>query len=343
MTGAANVRRTVVVTGASGFVGGAVCRAAAAAGYQVLAFGRRKAVDPTQIGGAPYLAWDLAEPSTRPPLPAELTHFTRPYAVVHCAGLATDWARPEEFHRGNVLTTKSILAAFPHTPRFVHISTASVYDPRKPTVMAREDQADGVRHLDAYGRSKAMAELCVQKARPDAVILRPHAVYGPGDTTLLPRILQAVRRTPRGPRLFAIGDGRQRLSLANVDNLTAACLLAIDSHASGIFNITDSEPVVLGQVLREVLTTRGIPAKPIYLPPALALPLATAAELLAKTTPTDRPPQLTRYAVRHLAHERTLDLAAAREHLNCQPTPTDLTSALAAAPLADCTSARHAL
>ncbi|MEV7189022.1 NAD(P)-dependent oxidoreductase [Kitasatospora sp. NPDC093102] len=314
-----------VVTGASGFVGSTLCRAARAAGHQVLALGRRRTVPADLIGDAPYLPWDLADPAARPALPAP---FTRPDAVIHCAGLATDWARPEAFHRGNVLTTRGVLAAFPETTRFVHLSTASVYDPRRPTVMAREDEADAVHHTDAYGRSKALAEAWVRRVRPDAVILRPHAVYGPGDTTLLPRVLQAVRRTPFGPKLFAIGDGRQRLSLTSVANLVDACLLAAEGRSSGTFNITDREPAVLDDVLRQVLTAHGLPAEPVYLPLALAFPLARTAELLARTARSARRPRLTVYAVRHLAHERTLDLTAARAHLGYQPAPTDLGPAL---------------
>jgi nucleoside-diphosphate-sugar epimerase len=196
--------------------------------------------------------------------------------------------------------------------------------------MAREDEADGVQHPDAYGRSKAMAEACILDARPGAAILRPHAIYGPGDTTLLPRLLQAVRHTPRGLRLFAVGDGHQRLSLTGIDNLTTACLLAVDNQAAGIFNITDSEPVVLDDVLREVLAARGIPATPAYLPRTIALSLAIAAEFAARRFPSNRPPRLTTYAVRHLAYERTLDLTAARTQLGYRPAPTDLAPALRA-------------
>ncbi|MFD8705375.1 NAD-dependent epimerase/dehydratase family protein [Kitasatospora sp. NPDC059648] len=314
-----------VVTGASGFVGSAVCRAARAAGHRVLALGRRTAVPADLTGGAPYLSWDLADPAAHPSIPAP---FTRPDVVIHCAGLATDWARPDAFHRGNVLATRGALAAFPEAARFVHLSTASVYDPRQPTVMAREDEADTVRHTDAYGRSKALAEQWVRRTRPDAVILRPHAVYGPGDTTLLPRVLRAVRRTPYGPRLFAIGDGRQRLSLTSVANLVDACLLAAQGEARGTFNITDRDPLVLDDVLRQVLAAHGLPTTPVYLPLALALPLARAAELLTRTTRSTRDPRLTVYAARHLAHERTLDLTAAHTHLDYRPAPTDLAPAL---------------
>ncbi|MFC7646646.1 NAD-dependent epimerase/dehydratase family protein [Streptosporangium lutulentum] len=70
------------VTGASGFVGGAVCRAAVNEGWQVSAFGRRPSVEPAGVGGAPYTPWDLL--GARPELP-ELD------VVIHCAGSVTDW------------------------------------------------------------------------------------------------------------------------------------------------------------------------------------------------------------------------------------------------------------
>jgi nucleoside-diphosphate-sugar epimerase len=291
----------------------------------VLAVGRRAAPDRPVTGGAKYVAWDLAGPSGPPVLPRG---FREPDAVVHCAGLAADWARPRAYHRGNVATTTTLLAAFPGVARFVHISSASVYDPRVPTVQAREHEADGVRLPDAYGRSKAEAELCVRRARPDAVILRPHAVYGPGDTTLMPRILRAVRNTPMGPRLFAVGDGRQRLSLTGIGNLADACLLALAARASGTFNIADQGTVTMDEALRRVLGAHGIPALPVYLPLGVALPMAAAAQAAARLRPAGRSPRLTIYAVRHLAHERTLDLTAAREQLGYRPGGTDLGSGL---------------
>ena len=65
-----------------------------------------------------------------------------------------------------------------------------------------------------------LAEREVGRHRRGAVILRPHAVYGPGDTTLLPRLLHARRLG----RLIAVGDGRNRISLTHVDNLVQAVI-----------------------------------------------------------------------------------------------------------------------
>ncbi|MFI6457639.1 NAD-dependent epimerase/dehydratase family protein [Streptosporangium amethystogenes] len=295
----------VAVTGASGFVGGAVCRAAVAEGWTVFAFGRRPEVDGGHVGHAPYTSWDLLGER---PKPREVD------AVIHCAGSVTDWGPARGIWAANVDGTRNAAAAFPGA-RFVHVSTASVYDPFLPTVMATEDAAPVRRYAGAYGASKAAAERCLERA----VILRPHAVYGRGDTTLLPRVLGAVR----GGRLLAVGDGRQRISLTSVDNLVLACLLAAEGPVDhGVFNVTDAEPVVLDDALRAILAERGIDAEPYYLPLKLVDPVAAVAEAAFRLLRRPRPPRLTRYAAGHLAVERTLDITAARARLGYRPSAT---------------------
>jgi nucleoside-diphosphate-sugar epimerase len=302
----------IAVTGASGFVGGAVCRAAAEAGWTVYAYGRRPAA---HVAGT-YSRWDITTGPLRDP-PAVA-------AVVHCAGSVTDWAPRAEQWAANVDGTRNVLRSFPGA-RIVHVSTGSVYDPRHPTVMATEDQAPIRRYPNTYGASKAATERVVTASRQNAVILRPHAVYGPGDTTLLPRVLSAVR----GSRLIAVGDGTQRVSLTSVGNLAAACLLAAAADVRGVFNITDTEPALLADVLREVLAARAIPARVRFVPLAVAWPVACVAEAIATLPRRRTPPRLTRYAVSHLAHERTLDITAARTVLGYRPDPTSLAGASA--------------
>lgn len=300
----------VGVTGASGFVGGAVCRAAVREGWTVSAFGRRPVVEPGHVGGAPYTRWDLLGDRPEPP---EVD------VVIHCAGSVTDWGPPEEIWAANVDGTRNAAAAFPRA-RFVHVSTASVYDPFRPTVMATEDTAPADRYVNAYGASKAAAERVLKRA----VVLRPHAVYGRGDTTLLPRVLGAVRKG----RLLAVGDGRQRISLTSVDNLVQACLLAATGPVGhGVFNVTDAEPVVLDDALRAILKERGVDAEPYYLPLALVEPLAVAVEAAFRLLRRADPPRLTRYAVGHLAVERTLDITAARDRLGYRPAATSFAGA----------------
>ncbi|RCG30008.1 NAD-dependent epimerase/dehydratase family protein [Sphaerisporangium album] len=311
----------VAVTGASGFAGGVVARAAVARGWRVHAFGRRPA---SRVGGGlgelvragvvPYRAWDVTGPA-----PGDLPEVD---AVVHCAGTVGDWGPRREFIQVNVIGTARVRTAFPGA-RFVHLSTASVYDPFRPTVMAREHECRARRYVNAYGVSKALAERAAGDA---AIVLRPHAVYGPGDPTLLPRVLASVR----GRRLWAVGDGRQRVSLTSVDNLAQACLLAASGPVDrGVFNVTDAAPVVLDDALRWILRERGIDAEPCYLPRALVMPVAAVTEAVFHALRSPRPPRLTRYAVGHLAVERTLDISAARERLGYRPAPTSFRGAAA--------------
>lgn len=320
----------LAVTGASGFIGGAVTRAAVAAGHQVHAFGRRpaSALSPGHLDGAAYRSWDIT--SGHLPDPPEID------AVVHCAGSVTDFGRLSVMRRVNVGGTARVYETFcaEDAVTFVHVSTASVYAPWFPTINAVESAAPPSRLLpDPYGRSKSEAEEYLRAGGRAAIILRPHAVYGPGDTTLLPRLLDAIRPTPRGPRLFAVGDGRQRLSLTGVDNLAQACLLAASASAEHelrgrTFNITDGESVALDEVLRTFLAARGSKAVPVYVPFRAAYAIASATEAAAhlrqRWVREPKPPRLTRYAVRHLAFDRTLAIDAAREALGYRPAPTSL-------------------
>lgn len=285
----------LAVTGAAGFVGRAVVAAARDRGWQVDPLTRRE--------------WDSgAGPLADPP---------DVDAVVHAAAAVNDHGDPASIWRANLLGTRNVAATFPGV-RLVHISSASVYDPFTPTVMATEDAAPVRRYLTTYGASKAAAERMLA-TRTDTVVLRPHAVYGPGDTTLLPRVLAAVR----GGTLLLPGGGRSRHTLTAVGTLADAALLACTAPP-GTYNVGDAEPVVLADVLAQVLTERGIAARIRSLPSALAWNVAAAAEAVAGP---ERPLRLSRYAVSHLGYERTLDLTAARSRLGHRPAPTSVKGA----------------
>lgn len=303
------------MTGATGFVGGAVCRAAVDAGWSVLALGRRPAMDSAHIGGAPYRRWDItAGPLPDPPAVD---------AVVHCAASATDTGVEREVWATNLTGTRHVLRSF-GAARMVHVSTASVYDPYRPTIMAVESEAPVHRYLNAYGASKAAAERAVlAESDREAIVLRPHAVYGPGDTTLLPRLLENVR----AGRLLAVGDGRVLLSVTSVGNLVSACLLAASGPAArGVFNIADDGVLTVDQGLRGLLASAGVQARPCYLPTRLAWPTATVLESAQRLVGRPARLRLNRYLISQFAMERTLDISAARRHLGYRPTGIDFTA-----------------
>jgi nucleoside-diphosphate-sugar epimerase len=299
----------VAVTGASGFVGGAVATALADLDHEVVGFGRRR--DGWSHPRARYRTWDVASG----PLRADRDFA----AVVHCAALADDWADHATALRVNRDGTRAVVRSFPDA-RIVHLSTSSVYDAFEPSVEITEDAAPVRRHLSAYSETKALAEF--ELAGSDAVILRPHAVYGPGDTTLLPRILAGVRRG----RLVLPEGAEVRHSLTHIDNLVLAVRRALDRGSPvGTYNIADDVPVLLSAVLREFLERRGVRARIVPIPYGAAFALAGSMEAAARLT--RRRPRLTRYAVSQLGMERTLDLTAARDRLGYRPAPTSLEGA----------------
>jgi nucleoside-diphosphate-sugar epimerase len=195
-----------------------------------------------------------------------------------------------------------------------------VYDAFVPNVEVAEWAAPVRRFLSTYAESKTYAEF--ELAGTDAVILRPHAVYGPGDSTLLPRLIAGVRRG----RLVLPEGAEVRHSLTHIDNLVLAVRRALDpATPRGSYNVADDSPVVLAAVLREVFERRGMRVRLASIPYRAAFALAASLEAAARIR--HRRPSLTRYAVSQLGMERTLDLTAARTRLGYHPTPTTLDGA----------------
>lgn len=288
----------IAVTGAGGFVGSAVVAAARARGWAVHPLTRRE--------------WDL----TTGPLPDPPAVD----AVVHAAAAVRDWGDPAPVWAANLHGTRHVVASFPGV-RLVHVSTASVYDPYVPTVDEAESAGPAARHLTAYGASKAAAERLLA-GRPGTVVLRPHAVYGPGDPTLLPRVLGAVR----GRTLVVAGDGSARHTLTAVGTLAEAALRGC-TGPPGTYNVGDAAPVTLDAALRALLAARGLDVTVRHLAPRLAWALAGAAEQVWRGLRRPDPPRLTRYAVSQLGMTRTLDLTAARTRLGLDPPPTSFDGA----------------
>ncbi|RPF20281.1 nucleoside-diphosphate-sugar epimerase [Myceligenerans xiligouense] len=324
----------VAVTGASGFVGGAVVRDLAAGGHEVLACSRRTPAD--LPAGARHLSWDLREG----PLHGN-AHPGDVDAVVHCAAVVGDGGSRAAAWVVNVEGTRAVRTTFGKA-RFVHVSSGSVYDPTTPSVRIRETEGPtaerGVRpfpYLNAYGATKAAAEywLALDAAEPDrgpVVVLRPHAVYGPGDTTLLPRLEAAVLS---GRWLPLPGGGATLHHLTHVATLVAAVRAALTADLSSeiaaglplVANVADAEPVVLRQILELLMLARGRHVRVVPVPERAARRAAVATEHLARLAGKES--RLSRYALSHLAMERTYDLAVLRERLGVDPPDTSILGA----------------
>lgn len=229
----------VIVTGASGFIGGAIARALAERDETVYALCRR---DP-EIPGVNFQHWDITEPAS-----ASVTSLAKNVtAVFHCAGIASVSADDDALYNVKVTGTRHVLDAFPKS-RIVHVSSTTVYSESEPHAELWEEAGpkDPNDFADAYSRTHALAEQLVMRIRPDAAILRPAAVYGPGETMLMPFL---SRMSKKGV-LRLPGGGRQKITLTHVDNVVRAALACLDvPSAAGPFNIGDPIPYRLKEAI----------------------------------------------------------------------------------------------
>ncbi len=176
------------------------------------------------------------------------------------------------------------------------------------------------RPLSAYAATKRLAEQAVDRAHAaglPTITLRPRAIFGPGDQVLLPRL---IRQLERG-RLPIIGSGDTVADLTYVDNVVDALLLCARAPAAALgrtYNLTNGETVRLWDMVARLAGALGYPVPRRRLSLRAALAVAGALEAAYTLLPGREPP-LTRYTVRMLAQDATLDITAAKRDLGYVP------------------------
>lgn len=299
--------KTIAITGATGFVGGAMLRHFLARGWRVLAFGRRADFSP--VDNVRYIQWDISS--------GIIDMDEAIDAVVHSAAYVHDWGAYQDFYAVNVTGTEHVLDSFPDVKHFIHISSSSVYDPLHPKHNIDETYPYAEKYLNHYGTTKMLAEkLILQRARPNTAILRPHAIYGEGDTTILPRLL----KTKRGRFMFSVGDGTNRTNLTYVGNLCHAADLVTQAEIGcEVFNIVDAEPIAFADIFKLLIHYLELDAEVRYIPFSLAMSIARLSDWVYRTLKLDGQPTLTPYRLYNLINEYTIDISKARDMLGYDP------------------------
>lgn len=293
---------SIAVTGATGFVGGFVSNYLENKGFKVFRFGRKN-----QPG---ILSWDIIE--------GLCSYSLKVDVVVHCAASVDDWAAYEESFSVNVLGTENVLKSFPNASQFIYISSASVYDAFSEKVVIREDECLGGKLLNSYSKTKLLGESVVEKYQiPSRVILRPHIIYGLGDTTIAPRIRNAIKLG----YLPVPGDGQNNISFTNVENLAQAIWKVILLQKSGleVYNITDLETKTLVESLRDIRALNNLKFKPLFIPKKLALLLGSILEFFYTILSVKKSPLLTRYIVDQMSSNHIFDITKAKSELGYTP------------------------
>lgn len=310
-------RMRILVTGTSGFVGGAVGRYLRSRGHHVTGLSRR----PPRAG-----ATDVAVAHDLTRAMAEHGRFD---AVIHAAALSAPWGRPAAFDAANVDGTGHALKIAERSgARFLLISSSSVlYGPGDQTAL-REEPAPGTPPEDGpvaapvndYARTKRAAEV-LTAAYPGAwAILRPRAVYGVGDTVLFPRIARAarLRLLPRfRQERPAQGD------LVSIDTLVRQVARAVETEATGIFHLIDPAPVQIESFVTDVLVRLGLPGPTLTVSPDHARKVAAVLEALSRRTGWWEPP-LTGFGIEVFTATKTFDDSRARTHLGTPDIATEV-------------------
>lgn len=302
----------VLVTGATGFLGVYTCRELLSRGHEVRAFGRDFSRFP--VVGIERRG-DLRDADS------VFDACSGMDAVIHAGALSSPWGKFEEFMTVNVTGTGNVLEACVNAGvcRLVYISSPAVIFTGRDHVLERDDAPYPKTFSSPYALSKKRAEqlLLESKSKLELIVLRPKAIYGPGDRALLPRMVAAARAR----RLPQIGDGENLVDLTFVDDAVRAIVCALEcpmpeTHFP-VYTITSGEHLKLWAVIRRVLEALGLRSNLPVVPVGTMLTLAGWLEQIA--TITGREPRLTRYGVELLARTQTYDISRAKSDLGFEP------------------------
>jgi nucleoside-diphosphate-sugar epimerase len=307
------------VTGGSGFVGGALIERLRSEGWEVRALARsEEATSRVTERGAEAVPGDLVNTAT-------LTEGARGCEVCfHAAAKVEDWGDPADFERLNVHGTRNVIVACREAGvrRLVHVGTEAALMAGDPLIGVNEDAPLRPDSPVLYSASKAKAEALVRDADGDGletVVVRPRFVWGKGDTTLLPALVQMVR----SGRFRWIGGGRHLSDTTHIDNTVEGLwLAATKAPAGGVYFVSDGEPVVFREFITDMLATQGVEIPDKSVPASIAGGAAVLSERLWRLLRRPGAPPLTRFAVWVASQECTLDTSRAREQLGYEPRTT---------------------
>jgi nucleoside-diphosphate-sugar epimerase len=246
-------------------------------------------------------------------------------AIIHGAARVGIVGSQKEFFDTNVTGTKNILqAAEQHSiSRLVFVSTPSVAHTGDSLIGAPAGEAEIGRSRSYYAESKAIAERTVLNARNEhlaVVAIRPHLVWGPGDTQLVGRI---VERAASG-RLAVIGTGNALVDSTYIDNAISAHIAALDALHIGsacdgkAYVISNGEPRTVNELMRSMCGAAGIPFEPRHVSLAMGIRLGSVIERLWPLMKSSEPP-LTRFVAEQLGTAHWFDQRAVQQDLGWTP------------------------
>lgn len=296
----------ILVTGGSSLLGRTVADRLVAKGHSVTCFQRRRSGSAAEDR--------LGDITDRDAVNAAADRCD---AIVHLAALVAPKAPWKAMQAINIDGTINVLAAARACERLVHISSPSVAFHDAASTGGAAGAAD-YSGRDGYARSKAIAErLVLTTSTIPTVVIRPHLIWGPGDTQLIGRIVDRAR----AGRLVLPDHGRALVDTTYVDDAADAIIAGLDvctnnSPAVGRpWVVTGGEPRPLRDLIGSILDAAGVDTRPRSVPAPVA---AALGSIIERAWPGSEPP-LTHFAARQLSVAHWFDQRETRRVLGWKP------------------------
>lgn len=313
----------VLVTGASSLIGAGVAMSLARRGDDVVTFQRRAGPGLAAESSIEWLAGDIRDHDAVDGAAAGCD------AIVHLAAKVGVTGTLEEYRSINVDGTANVVAAATRRSiaRVVHVSSPSVAHGGEPIIGGPADPPVLGRRRAWYPESKAMAEIDALAAVGDGlglVAIRPHLVWGPGDTQLVGRIVERAR----AGRLALVGGGRALVDTTYIDNAVEALVAALDAVAPGAtcsgraYVISNGEPRPIRDLVEGICRAAGVPFRPRDISLRAAKTVGAIVERAWPILRRDDEPPLTHFVAEQLGTAHWFDPRPARDDLGWSPTVT---------------------
>lgn len=300
----------VLVTGASGFLGGALTKALVQQRYGVRVFARKSSI----LHHLRNLPIDIAYGDLENK--DSLTRALKDVKIVyHCAGFSTDWGPWNAYRRTNILGLRNILQvanAKESLKRFVHLSSTDVYGyPELPADESYPITDNGL----PYNRSKALGEKAVWKHYKEnglpVTIIRPASIYGPRSKDLVVEIARLLL----AKQMLLINHGTSPGGFLYVDNAVEGIIQASLSQRTigRAYNLRDETTETWNQYVTTLAKGIGTACPRFNLPAVLAYKLALIFERVYLGLRIRKRPLLTRHAVHLLSNDQSFPIEKAQK------------------------------
>ena len=305
----------VLVTGGGGFLGSAICRQLHSRGDEVIAYQRSAAEELGKLG-ITVVQGDITDAGGLLKASKDVD------AIIHTAAKAGLSVNYEDYFGPNVSGTENVLKACRsnNIRKLVFTSSPSVTHSDGDIEGGDESLPYPKTYNSPYPETKALSEQQVMAANcPDlhTVALRPHLIWGPGDSHLLPKLLEKAKHGK-----LKLPGPEKLIDTIYIDNAARAHLLALDkleTHPETVggkaYFISNDEPLPQGRIIEGLLEAAGITVEIQAISPRLAIAAGAVLETGWKLFGLKSDPPLTRWSAEHLSTAHWYDISAAKRDL----------------------------